>query len=68
MTDSIDGTLDYRLLAQQHRPTDQAALAAEVRRMASQGLRPRDIAAALGMNVVLVLHILGPTSGLQERT
>lgn len=35
--------------------------------MADQGLKPRDIAAALGMNVVLVLHILGATSGLPER-
>jgi hypothetical protein len=64
---TIGGPLDYRLLAQQHRPKDQAALAAEARRMADQGLKPRDIAAALGMNVVLVLHILGATSGLPER-
>lgn len=55
---SIGGTLDYRLLAQQHRPTDQAALAVEVRRLAQQGLKPLDIAAALNLTCAAVERVL----------
>ena len=34
----IPGVLDYRLLAQQHRPQDMTAIAAEARRLAETGL------------------------------
>jgi hypothetical protein len=43
----IPGKADYRLLAELFRPRDDAALARECRRLAAQGLLPRDIAAAL---------------------
>lgn len=54
----IGGVLDYRLLAQRHRPADPSAIGAEIRRQASQGLKPRDIASALGVHIDIVLREL----------
>jgi hypothetical protein len=52
--------LDYERLARQHRPTDQAALAREIRRLYADGLKPRDIAAALRFDLPAVLTALQP--------
>lgn len=54
----IGGALDYAKLAQHHRPADPAALAGEIRRQASQGLKPRDIASAIGVHIDIVLREL----------
>lgn len=45
--DRVGGVADYRLLAELFRPRDAEALAREARRLAEQGLTPRDIATAL---------------------
>jgi len=50
---------DLAILANQHRPTDHAALRREVLSLGAQGLKPRDIAGALGLNdhdVVTMLY------------
>lgn len=46
----IGGTVDYRALAQLHRP-DDAGLRLEVVRLAREGLEPADIAMALRLHV-----------------
>jgi hypothetical protein len=51
----IGGVLLYELLAQQHRPRDDGALAAECRRLVSTGLTPRDVATALRLELADVL-------------
>lgn len=51
---------EYQLCAQQHRPQDQAAMAAEIRRLSAEGLKPRDIAAALRLDLAAVLVMLNP--------
>jgi hypothetical protein len=48
----MSGTRDlaaYAALAQLHRPTDPAAIDAEIRRLGATGLKPRDIATAMGL-------------------
>jgi hypothetical protein len=58
---SIGGALDmaaYAVLAQLHRPTDPAALAAEMRRLHGSGLTAQDIAAALRLAPDAVSKIL----------
>ena len=50
--------LDYRTRADRHKPTDQAAISAEVRRLSASGLTPRDIAATLGVRLEQVLPAL----------
>jgi hypothetical protein len=55
---TIGGALDYRVLAELHRPRDDAALAAECRRLAAIGLRARDVATALRLDLGEVLAIL----------
>ena len=47
----IPGKLDYAALAQTHRPTNMAVIAAEVRRLHSEGLTPIDISTALRLNI-----------------
>lgn len=54
----IGGDLDYAKLAQHHRPADPAALTGEIRRQAAQGLKPRDIASAIGAHIAIVLREL----------
>lgn len=53
---------DYITCAQRHRPTDSTAIAAEVRRLHTTGLRPRDIASALRVHPQIVLILLGQVS------
>jgi hypothetical protein len=68
-SDSIPGYLDLHALAmlagsshdaraQEHRPTEPAALAAEIRRLRRTGLTPRDIAVALRIGLGQVLEAL----------
>lgn len=54
----IPGKLDYTKLAQRHRPADPEAIGAEIRRQAAQGLKPRDIASAIGVHIDIVLREL----------
>jgi len=64
---NIGGTLGmsaYAQLAQLHRPTDPAALAAEIRRLHSSGLTARDIAVALRLEPDAVNSTLNATGGL----
>jgi|GEM_PF-5966570 len=58
MTRDIPGALGYHQLATLHRPTDPAALATEIRRMASRGLTPRDISFHLALDYPTVLEAL----------
>lgn len=58
MARDIPGQLGYQALAALHRPTDPAALATEIRRMASRGLRPRDISMHLDLSIASVLEAL----------
>jgi hypothetical protein len=46
-----------------HRPTDPGALAREIRRLARTGLRPRDIAAALRVDLGAVLSAIREGGG-----
>jgi hypothetical protein len=46
----------YDQRANAHRPTDPAAIAAEMRRLARSGLTARDIATAFRVNVANVLE------------
>jgi hypothetical protein len=41
-----------------HRPTDPAALAAEIQRLAASGLKARDIATALRLGLDTVINVL----------
>lgn len=52
----IGGALDYRKLAELHRPADPSA---EIRNLHSEGLKPRDIASHLGVHIDIVLRALG---------
>ncbi len=52
------GMAQYAALAAMHRPTDPAALAAEIRRLHRTGLTSRDIAAALRMRLDEVVNVL----------
>lgn len=54
----LSGRTSYVDRAQQHRPTDAAVLAAEVRRLHGTELRPLDIATALRLAPDAVLNIL----------
>jgi hypothetical protein len=47
---TVGGSIDYRRLAELHRPTDEQAIACEIRRLHQQGLTERDIGAALQVN------------------
>jgi hypothetical protein len=54
-------TLEQR--RNQHRPIDQAAIAAEVRRLHGSGLTAHDIAGALRLSFADVLRVIAGTSG-----
>jgi hypothetical protein len=54
----IPGAVDWRTLAERHRPSDPSALAKEVKRLARDGLTARDVAEVLGLNVAVVAAIL----------
>jgi hypothetical protein len=56
---NIGGVLDYRALANALRPTDQSQIQTEIRRLYSNGLKPRDISAALRIDLSAVLTALG---------
>jgi hypothetical protein len=49
---------DWRLLADVHKPTDPAAIAAEIRRLHATGLKPRDISNTLRLDLGVVLQAL----------
>ena len=53
---------DWRLLADKHRPTDPAIMAAEIRHLRKTGLKPRDIATALRVDLGVVLSALSENS------
>ena len=52
---------DWRLLADAHKPTDPAALAAEIRHMADRGLKPFDISQTMRVDLGLVRAALTET-------
>ncbi len=64
MTRNIGGTLDMAAMAMlygsrdQHRPSDPAVIAAEIRRLHRDGLKPRDIANSLRLGLGAVLEAL----------
>jgi hypothetical protein len=64
---SIGGTLDYRRLADRHRPADEAGFAAAVRQLAAQGLRERDIAQHLKLDPGAVRRLLTTPTTTEER-
>jgi hypothetical protein len=49
---------DYERRAQAHRPSDQAALAGEIKRLHRTGLRALDIAQSLRLNLDVVINVL----------
>jgi hypothetical protein len=49
---------DYATRATLHRPTDPSVLGAEIRRMHAIGLKARDIAEALHLNLAAVIEAL----------
>ena len=60
MRATIGGVLDYRVLAELHRPRDATALSREARELAAQGLTERDIGQALGLDPAAVRRLLQP--------
>lgn len=54
----IGGTLNYALLAQQHRPATDEEMRAEVQRLHSAGLTAQDIHIALRLPLEMVLEWL----------
>jgi len=44
--------------AELYRPTDEAAIAAEIRQLHQTGLTPRDISSAMRLNLGMVLRAL----------
>lgn len=51
----IGGQLDYAKLAQLHMPADPSA---QIQRLHSDGLKPRDIASQLGLHIDIVIRAL----------
>ena len=57
---------DWTHLAQMHRPTGPIAIAAAVRQLAAQGLKPHDISATLHLGIAAVNQALSmPIEGQQ---
>ncbi len=54
--------LNYQQRATQHRPTDPASMAVEIRRLIGTGLRPRDTSVALRLDLSAVLAALQTAS------
>jgi len=52
---------NYRHRAERYRPTDPAAIAGEIRRQSAAGLKPRDIAAAMGVHTETIFDALRDT-------
>jgi hypothetical protein len=63
MKQTIGGPLRYDVLAQMHKPKTAEALCSEVRRLATTGLSPIDISAALRLDVAAVREMLIGTPG-----
>ncbi len=60
---------DYERRANQHRPTDQALLAAEIQRLHQNGLSAHDIAGALRLGLSAVEQMLrtpSPAGGIDR--
>jgi len=55
---SIGGPLDYRLLAQLHRPSDFGSLAREAKTLAARGLSEQDIGQCLRLGRAAVRELL----------
>jgi hypothetical protein len=55
LTPQSPGAIDWRDL---YRPTNPDDLAAAIRRMAKQGLKPRDVASMMRLNIAVVLQAL----------
>jgi hypothetical protein len=51
----------WQLLADMHKPADQGAIAQEIRRLHATGLKSRDIAQALRLDIAVVLEALRAT-------
>jgi hypothetical protein len=49
---------DWRQLADLYRPTDEGAIAAEIRRLYQTGLKPRDISSAMRLDISTVIRAL----------
>lgn len=64
---TIGGVLDYEVLAQRHRPTDQDGMRIAARALAAQGLRVRDIAASLKVSEPAVTAPAGVESYCVQR-
>ena len=54
----IGGMVDYQRLADLHRPSNSAQIAMEIRRLKADGLKPRDFAVALRIDVAAVLQVI----------
>jgi DNA-binding CsgD family transcriptional regulator len=54
---------DYQHRAQQHRPKDHTAMAAAVKQLRAQGLLPRDIGQALGLDAEQVHQFMEENRG-----
>ena len=52
----------YAALSRRYRPTDPAAIAAECRRLCGTGLKPRDVAQALRIDLAAVVEALRGTN------
>jgi hypothetical protein len=48
----------YEERANLHRPSDQAALAGEIKRLHQGGLKPLDVAQSLRLNLDVVVNVL----------
>ena len=55
---TVDGALDLTARARQHRPQDRRTLRAAARELASRGLTPTDIAAALRLSERAVRNLI----------
>jgi hypothetical protein len=58
-------TVDYQRRANQHKPSDPAALALEVRRLRANGLTAYDIAGALRLGLPAVEQMLRTPSPVE---
>lgn len=58
MRQTIGGPVRYDVLAQMHKPKTAEAMCHEVRRLATTGLTPVDIATALRLNVAAVREMI----------
>jgi hypothetical protein len=59
VTNSIGGALDYRRLAELHKPRDELILADEARKLRAQGLTDRDIGSVLRLDQTAVRRLIG---------